>query len=822
MFKNYFKATLRNMRRYKGYSAINILGLAIGMAICIIILLFVQDELSYDTHHQYTDRIYRIHREWLGSDGSIRGQLCTLAPSFVPLLENEFPQLEHVVRMLSSGQTMVSIDTNQFIEERFYFAEDDIFEVLDFPLLAGNPKTALKQPNQVVLSQSMAHKYFGQENPLGKQLRVDDRLFQVTGIMRDVPRNSHLHVDFLASFISLKGRWTYYGTDEDFLYGSNNFTDNLCLTYVRLAAGADLETLYAKLPDFMDRHLGTRTDNEGNIRRASDYNRLIFMKVPDIHLHSHTSNEYGPNSDIRYVVVFTLIAAFILIIACINFINLSTARSMKRAKEVGMRKVVGASRRELVYQFLGESLIIAFLALIISIVFVYFTMPLFKQFSGRELNFFLFGSFSHLLILLGVFLFSGLVAGLYPAFYLSAFRPTAIFQQSRWTSGNLGSILRKILVVFQFAISIALIICVGIVYSQMHYMRNADLGFNTNNIVLLPADQVINQKWQDVKQALQQHPSIISVTASKRAPTGRLLDSPGFRAQVKGKPVASTFSMPHNRVDIDFFKTYGMEIIAGRDFSDKFPTDFSEAYIINETAVRRLGFDSPQESIGAPMEALGLSSYNVGRKGKIIGVVRDFHYESLHNAIVPVLTYVLPSTINTVALRLAPGNIEEIMADVQEIWDRYHPGYPLTYSFLDQRIAALYQNETRMMRMFGVFSILAIFIGCLGLFGLASFMAEQRTKEIGIRKVFGASIQKIIFLLSRDFSKWVLLGNILAWPVSYLTMKGWLENFAYRIPIGIHVFIFSALLTLIIALITVSYQSIKAAYTHPIDSLRYE
>ena len=818
MLKNYLKIALRNIGRHKAYSFINIAGLAIGMAVCILILMFVRGELSYDTHHEHKDRIYRIERQWFAADGSVRGELCSVAPSFIPLLEEEFPEMEHVVRMFGSGDTLITFGENNFVEERFYFAEHDIFDVFTIPVIKGNPQTALKNPNCLVLSESMVQKYFGDEDPMSKVMKVGSSRedFQVTGVMKDVPENSHIHFDFLASFITLKGRYPYYRDGSDYFFGSTNFSDNVTYTYMRLARDADSGEVAARIPGFIDRHLPTYESESGDIIYPSQWNNLILRKVTDIHLHSHTNNELEANSDIRYVTLFTLIAIFILIIACINFMNLSTARAVKRAREVGLRKVVGANRRLLTAQFLGESLLIALLAMALALALVSILLPYFSAFSGHELSLGLLKNAVGFLILAGVFLITGLAAGLYPAVYLSAYKPATILR-GELTRGTRGAIMRKVMVVFQFAISAALIISVGVVFKQMRFLQNANLGFQRENIVLMPSNSVVLQNWREIKNELLKNPRILAATLSKRAPSGRLLDAPGFRAEINGEMVDGSFSMPHNRVEHDFFKTYGMKIVAGRDFSIDFPTDENEAFILNETAVRRLGLKSPEDAVGLPMQtrAPNLS-------GRVIGVVADFNYESMHHEIVPMLTYIRVEQTNTVSLRIAAGNIQETIAYVQGIWDRFHPGYPVSYTFLDDRLNALYRNEVRMMEMFGYFSMLAIFIACLGLFGLASFTTEQRTKEIGVRKVLGATVSKIIILLSREFAKWVLVANIIAWPVAYFAMNKWLDNFAYRINIGWTAFLLTVVLTSMIALLTVSYQSVKAALANPADSLRYE
>jgi putative ABC transport system permease protein len=818
MIKNYFKIAWRNIKRNKGYSFINIAGLAIGMAVCILILMFVRDELSYDTHHEHKDRIYRIERQWFASDGSVRGALCSVAPSFIPYLENDFPEMEHIVRMLGTGEILINAGDTYFLEERFYFAEHDIFEVFTIPLIKGDHQTALENPNSLVLSESMALKYFGDDDPMGKLMKVgsEREAYQVTGIMEDVPKNSHLHYDLLASFITLKGRFPYSQDGSDYFFGTTNFSDNVTYTYMRLAENVNSADIAARIPGFLDSRLPEYEDDSGNIIKPHQWNTLLLRKVTDIHLRSHTNNELEPNSDIKYVILFTLIAAFILIIACINFMNLSTARAAKRAKEVGLRKVVGANRRLLSTQFIGESLLTAFLAMVLALVIVNVLLPSFSAFSGHDLGPHSLFNPVGLLILLSVFLITGLAAGLYPAFYLSAYKPATILR-GELSRGARGTIIRKALVVIQFAISAVLIICVSVVFKQMRFLQNADLGYQRENILMLPADDVVQANWWEIKQELLRNPNILAVTASKRAPTGRLLDAPGFAVEIDGEILRNPFTMPHNRVEHDFFKAYKIQIVAGRDFSREYPTDDQEAFILNETAVRRLGLEKPEDAIG-----LRIGTSAPDRSGRIVGVAADFNYESMHNEIIPIISYIRLESMNTVSLRITGINVRETIAYVQNIWSRFNPGYPISYTFLDERIMELYRNEARMMEMFGYFSLLAIFIACLGLFGLASFTTEQRTKEIGVRKVLGANISNIVTLLSKEYSKWVLVANIIAWPVAYFGMKIWLRNFAYRVNIGLTAFILTALLTFLIALLTVSYQSVKAALGDPAQALRYE
>jgi putative ABC transport system permease protein len=685
-------------------------------------------------------------------------------------------------------------------------------------LIKGNPQTALENPNSLVLSESMALKYFGDEDPMGKLMNVGSNreAYQVTGIMEDGPKNSHLHHDFLASYITLKGRSTYSRDGSDYFFGTTNFSDNVTYVYMRLAENANPADIAARIPGFLDSHLPTYEDDSGTVVKPHQYTNILMRKVTDIHLHSHTMNELEPNSDTKYVILFTLIAAFILIIACINFMNLSTARAAKRAKEVGLRKVVGANRKLLSTQFIGESLLTALLAMVLALVIVNGLLPPFSAFSGHDLGLHSLFNPAGLLILVSVFLITGLAAGLYPALYLSAYKPATILR-GELSRGTRGAIIRKGLVVFQFAISATLIICVAVVFKQMRFLQNADLGYQRENILMVPADSVVRTNWWEIKHELLMNPNILNATASKRAPTGRLGDAPGFAIEINDEVLRNPFEMPHNRVEHDFFKTYKMKIVAGRDFSREYPTDEQEAVILNETAVRLLGLESPEEAIGLRVYTRGLNTNE-----RVTGVVADFNYESMHHEIIPIITYIRLQEMNTVSLRIKGSNVQETIDYVQSVWSRFNPGYPISYTFLDERINALYRNEARMMEMFGYFSLLAIFIACLGLFGLASFTTEQRTKEIGVRKVLGATLSNIVILLSREYSKWVLVANIIAFPVAFFFMSNWLDNFAYRVGIGWTIFVLTALLTFLIAILTVSYQSVKAALGDPAHALRYE
>ncbi len=817
MLKNYLVTAWRNIVRAKGFSLLNIAGLAVGLAVCLLILLYVRAETGYDAFHEHADRVYRIQNASLDPDGSIRGEFATLAPSFAPLLRNDFPEIERLARTWNPSGTVVRSGDRTFTEERFFFAEPEIFDILTLPFLQGDPAKALADVGSIVLSRTTARKFFGESDAMGRSLVLPSRNnmeFRVTGVMEDVPPHSHIHFDFLASYLALKG--LSGSGDADYFHGTRNFSDNVTAVYARLATPNGGPALQAKIPAFLDRHFPAQEDEQKRLVKVSELMTLHVQKVRDIHLYAHTRSDFEPAGDIRTVRLFTAIALFILAIACVNFVNLSTARGVKRAREVGLRKVVGAARRTLAAQFLGESFLITLLALILAIGLVVLTLPAFGRFVGHAFGAGSLFSPAGLVFLLACFLVTGLGAGIYPAFYVASFRPSAILR-GELTKGRAGAALRKSLVVFQFAISIALIFSVTVIARQTRFLRTADLGYARDNIVCVPVETAVSRRWTDMKAALLREPAILAATLSKRAPSGRLLDSPGFWAEVGGTRVQSAFAMPHNRVEHGFFKTYGMTLVAGRDFSVDIATDASQAFVLNETAVRRLGFESPEAAVGA---AFGTFAPNL--TGRIIGVVRDFNYESMHRPIVPIVTYIAPNQANTLSLRIAPGSLGRVVGHVQSVFDSIHPAGPVKYDFLSERLAALYRNEERAMRMFFFFSSLAVAVGCLGLFGLASFSAERRIKEIGVRKVLGASATGIAGLLSREFVKWVAVANLVAWPAAYFASKQWLQGFAYRVPIGAAPFALSAALALTVAMLTVSYQAVRAALADPVKALRYE
>lgn len=797
MLTNYLKVAVRNLGRHKGYAAINVLGLAVGMAVCVLIVLFVRDELSYDRFHEHADRVYRIVSEW--DNFSVPAT----NPPFVRTLQADYPELEVAKLLKTDG--LVRHGARAFEEERIYFANPAVFDVFTFPLDRGDPATALQRPFTAVLTTAMAEKYFPSEDPIGQTIAIDNQFeAEVTGIAEPVPENAHFHFDFLVSFASLDAAFNYSS--------SNNWGNNSIYTYLLLPPGMAPETLEAQFPDFIERHAGANWNGAA----------ISLQPLTDIHLHSHHNMELEPNSRMAYVYIFSVIAGFILLIACVNFMNLATARSMERAKEVGVRKAVGARRGQLMRQFIVEALLLAGVALLLAVALVALALPAFRILSGKGLTVGLLGEGFTMAALVAVALVAGLLAGSYPAFALSGFRPIAVLRGRIGGVGQ-GAWLRRGLVVFQFAISVILIIGTAVVYSQLDYLRSAGLGFDQEHVVVLPMPGNPSQTAQMVaqypafKNEMQQQSGVTAVSISSEELPSELLNGSVFRfaAADSGRGLR-TVAVGH-----DFFEALGAEMIAGRAFSQAFPSD-SGAYVVNAEALDLLASRLP-EPLDGPEEAIGRPIVGGGRaEGPLIGVVEDFNMATLHEQIEPIIFYLRPEWYDTYLVRVAPGAVSATLAQLRDVWQQFYPDWPFDYRFADQAFDAQYRAEERLAQIVLAFSGLAIFIACLGLFGLAAFMAERRTKEIGIRKALGASAASIVGLLSKEFAQLVLVAFGVATPVAYLAMRQWLQDFAYHIDLGVGFFLGAGALALLIALLTVSYQSIRAATTDPIKALRYE
>ncbi len=799
MIKNYLKSALRNIKRHKGYAFINITGLAIGMACCILILMYITTELSYDRYHVNADRIFR-----LGLDANMGGTTVVTPISNVPTaptLIQDYPEVLNAVRIRTVSKRAVQHEDKIFFENGILYADSSVFQVFTFPMIKGDPNTALKPAYSIVLTEETARRYFGNEDPMGKILKFNNQYdFTVTGVIENVPHNSHFTFDMLCAYETL------YDLDREAMEEWFNFRD---YTYLLLSEGFDYRELEQKFPALVEKYMGDM------LKALGGEIEFFLQPLTSIHLHSNMENEIRPNSSITYIYIFFAIGLFILCIACINFMNLATARSSTRAKEVGMRKVVGAARKELIWQFLGESLIYSIFSLMIAILFVRFSLPFVESLSGREmsLNFaempWLVPSFIGLVILVG------LVAGSYPALFLSSFRPAQVLK-GNLKAGSAHSRLRSLLVVAQFIISISLIIGTGIILKQLNFMKNTNLGYEKENVIVVEIrDRNMQQSLDSIKAEIQKISGVLSVSSSSLVPGQEPSVQPfipeGYTE--KQAQLMESFSVGH-----EFFPTLGMEIVKGRNFSPEYGTDSSTAVIINETAAKRYNWEDPiGKTIRVPTDEVGKwQTYTV------VGIVRDFHRTSLHSVIAPQLIGNDPGNFDTLAIRIHPENTDKTLILLRAKWKEVDPIRPFEFFYLDVMIDRLYGAEERLSDIFSSFSVFAIFIACLGLFGMASFAAEQRTKEIGIRKVLGASVPGVVVLLSKDFLKLIVLANVIAWPLAFFGMNKWLQNFAYKSGIGIWVFLYTGILAAGIALATVSYQSIKAALLNPVDAIKYE
>jgi len=807
MLKNYFKTALRNLFRQRGYSLINITGLAIGMACCLLILMFINDELSYDNYSEYADRIHRItlKLKFGGRDFHAAVACAPMAKTLV----NDYPEVEEAVRFRRRGSYILKYGENSFKERRFIFSDPTFFKVFGIPLLKGNPETALKDPNALVLSKKTAEKYFGQEDPIGKIVKVNNKDdYKITGVFDQIPGNTHFHFDVIASLESLE-------ESREPMWWSYNFN-----TYLVLSPQVDPKSLEAKFPEFIKKYMAPQLEK----LIGQSYDKMIasgnlmmefsLQPLQRIHLHSDLDAELEPNSDIKYVYIFSAIAFFILVIASINFMNLSTARSAGRAREVGIRKVVGSQRSQLVLQFLSESMILSIISMILALVLVKLALPSFNNLSGKALPFSNFNHGEMILAVIVVTFLTGILAGLYPAFFISTFQPIKVLK-GQLKSGVKSGWLRSGLVVFQFTASIILIIGTLVVISQLKYIQNKKLGFNKEHVLILDNAYLLDKQAEIFKNEMLAHSQIKSAAISSYLPVpSNRNNSVVFpEGQVANK---NSTTLENWAVDYDYIKTLGMKVIKGRDFSREFSTD-KTAVIINQQTARQFGWEEP---LGKHLSRVtsdqgDMTSYTV------IGVVEDFHFDSLRNAIGPLIMF-LGENNGLMSFRINTRDISGTIALLRDKWNKFLPDQPFEYFFLDERFYEIYKAEQQLGKIFGVFAVLAIFVGCLGLFGLAAFIAEQRTKEIGIRKALGASVSNIIRLLSKEFVILVAAANVIAWPAAYMIMNQWLKDFAYRTSLNLITFLAAGAAALIIALLTTSYQAIKAALSDPVQSLKYE
>lgn len=807
MFRNYFKTALRNIFRHKGYSVINMTGLAIGLACSLLILIYIQDELSYDAYNEKADRIYRVAGAIMFGGRDFK--LATVPAPMAKTLVNDYPEVENAVRFRDAGSRVVSYGENNFKERALIFSDPEFFELFAIPLLAGDPEIALKKPYTIILSKKTAQKYFGQENPVGKVLKLDNEDdYMVTGIFDNIPHNSHFHFDLIASMASLD-------ESRSPIWLNNNFN-----TYILLNKHAHPNSLEAKFPELIKKYMAPQVEQalgkslDELVKSGSANVSFYLQPLRDIHLHSGLEGELEPNSDIKYVYIFSAIALFILILAAINFMNLSTARSAGRAKEVGIRKVMGSPRSSLIKQFLGESLLLSFISMFIAALLVILAIPYFNNLAGKVFEAADFFNGEMILLTVVITLLTGFLAGVYPAFFISAFKPINVLT-GELKSGVKSGFLRRTLVVFQFAVSIILIIGTLVVMNQLHYIQNKDLGYDKEQVLILQDTHLLGSQAETFKNEMLKHPQVqyASISSFLPVPSSRSLISLFPEGKLGSK---DSTSMQNWIVDYDYIKTLGMKIVKGRNFSRDFSTDTS-AVIINQKAAEQFGWNEPiDKKVGKIVSDKGdVKMYTV------IGVVENFHFDSLKNNIGPLAMFLGEST-KMISFRINAEDIPGTIDLLRDKWKTFLPHQSFEYYFLDEKFAETYRAEQRIGKIFGTFTVLAILISSLGLFGLAAFIAEQRTKEIGIRKVLGAAVSSIIGLLSREFVILVGIANIIAWPIAYFIMNKWLQDFAYKAPLSIWLFLAAGITAVIIALLTTTFQAIKAALSDPIKSLRYE
>lgn len=802
MFKNYLKVAVRSLIRHKFYSIINISGLAIGIMACLLILLFVQDELSYDKFYDQSDQIYRVTQ--VLPMGAKVSHTATAPWPLTQTLLTDFPEIlagAKIHRPSSWGNVpVIKYEDQSYLEEDWIFADASILDIFNFNFTKGAPERALKSPLHVVITESTARKYFGNDDPIGKTLNYNNnRDWEVAAVIEDVPQNSHLKFDFIASFEGMRQMWNNWpGFD-------NNWRWVAAWSYLLLPDDATAERMQEQLPAFVERHYSARNQQAGL--------KLAMQKILDVHLYSELEAEFKPNSDITYVYLFTSIAVLILLIACINFMNLATSRAAGRAKEVGLRKVVGADRFTLIIQFLSEAIWLSFVSLMLALILIHLVLPWFNDLTGKSLGINYFDNWVLVVGLVMIGLAVGVLAGSYPAFFLSAFSPTEVLQGK--VSGGLGSsILRRVLVIGQFVVSIVLLICIGIVYNQLHYMRNKDLGFDKEQMVLVNMYGNIFNQYGAFKSELLKDSRIRGVT--------RIGGSiPGYDTEFEHAFVPEGFPPDEHQwlgvmwVSHDMEEVLGVELATGRSLQVGSSSDSTFGFILNETAARFLGWQD--NAVGKRIDHIG-GQGNVTR-GEVIGVVKDFHFRPLHEPLKPL---VLREGGNRLAIKVASMDIPGTLALIERTWKQFEPDWPFSHQFMDENIDQLYLKEQKFSQIIQYFALLAVFIACLGLLGLASFTTERRRKEISVRKVMGATTTGLLLLLSKEFSKLVLIAFAIAVPIGYFAGERWLQDFAFRVDISMTVFVLAGIIALAIALASVSYHTVKAAMVNPAENLKYE
>jgi putative ABC transport system permease protein len=808
MLTNYIKIAVRNLVRNKSFTLINMLGLAIGLSASILILIYIDHELSFDRFYQDDQQIYRI-----AVNGRMSGDFFNAAVSpspLAPALENEFPEVENAVRLRNiSQESLLSFNNKKIYQSDLMLADTGFFEIFNLEFKYGEPREVLQRPMSIVLTSSLAEKLFGRDNPVGMVIKFNNEFqLKVTAVIEDLPKNTHFDFPALISWSSI--------SKIDPASSSGDWGSLAFYTYVKLASNADVDLFEQKIEKVLMQKLLAESGETPEAFEDFQMEFNAFLQpLTDIHLHSNLMAELSPNSDLSYVYTFSAIAIFILLIACINFMNLTTAQSSRRAKEVGIRKVHGAVKKQLVYQFISESIILSLATLIIALLIVELFLPRFGEIVGRELQ---RSELSDPVMILKFTILSvvvGFIAGSYPAFFLSSFQSVSVLK-GRFLKRRQNVSLRNILVVFQFAISIFLIIGTGIINRQIDYLQNKRLGFDKERLIVVQLrSQRLRNNIAYLKNELSELPSVARVSASSFAP-GEGSDGSAYFPE--GQSENDPWLIFRSGVDYDYIPAMGMQVIRGRNFSPDYATD-SNAMIINKTLWQKLGWG--EEVLGRKIKSGGTMN-EIGYH--VIGVVDDFHFESLHDKVEPFLFTLSGKRMRNLCIRLADGEVSDHLSKISEAWQRLEPAFPFDYRFLDQSFDELYEAESRLSSMYVYFTIIAIFIACLGLFGLSSYLAEQKTREIGVRKTFGATANSLAALLTRDFTKWIGLANLIAWPVVCLVMESWLEQFAYRIELIDQwpVFVYAALASFAIAIFTVSFQAYKVASINPAESLKYE
>lgn len=802
MFNNYLKITLRNITKHKLYSFINILSLSIGITCCILIALYVKQELNFDNYFENADSIYRITTTHISERGTT---IDVETP--MPLrnaLKNQYPEIGKSTRIFFAGSELVTYKKESFLESNLAFADSSFFKIFSFKILEGNQNNLLSTPHSLVLTESIAKKYFGDKNPVGETLILQNKYeFTVTGVIQDIPVNTHFRFNMIGTYSDVNNKIL----DADF---SNQWSAYFgSYTYILLPVNTSIENLEAKTSDFIMKQRKFP---------AGSSVKLDYQKLLDIHLHSDFVGEIEDNNSISNILIVSTIGLFILLLACFNFINLATARSSQRVKEIGIRKTIGAMRKQLVFQFLGEAIIIAVISLIISFILAGLILPVFSNLLNTELSFDLLNNFNMLLYIIITTIIIGILAGIYPSVYLSGFKPILAVKnmETGFKNSNGESWIRKVLVVAQFAISITLMISTTIVLQQLNFLRNHDVGFKKDHTITIPfGTDIKSDNYKTMKNEFLSVAGVRDVSVANSAPIGDdVFDTSLFP---KGLDGGDRFIIYVKFVDENYKDIYNLKLLAGRFFSQELSDNWKDAIVVNEATVKTLGFKNPEDAIG--------KNYLIGInriKPTIIGVVKDFNIASLRTRIKPLVMLNNPDYFYEYSVRINSANISGTLKRLEKVWKKYSPDYPFKYSFLNDYIANLYQPEEKTNTIISSFSFLAILIACLGLIGLASFVFDLRKKEIGIRKVLGASFPSLIKLLNSEFLKLVVIANIFAWPFTYYFINKWLQNFAYKIELDFWVFFLVGIATIIIAFATISFQAIKSVTANPIESLKCE